>query len=88
MLKDKVVVVTGGASGFGKAASIEFAKLGAKVVVSDINDPQAVVDHISALGGLIKTMSLSKATELHFYSQLRLTFVLLPRVLVLLGLTR
>ena len=33
----KCVVVTGGASGFGKAMSLKFASAGASVVVADIN---------------------------------------------------
>ena len=38
LIKDKVVVVTGGASGIGKSLCERFAKEGAKaVVVSDIN---------------------------------------------------
>lgn len=36
-LKDKVAVITGAASGIGRACSILFAKEGAKVVIADIN---------------------------------------------------
>jgi NAD(P)-dependent dehydrogenase (short-subunit alcohol dehydrogenase family) len=44
ILKDKVVVVTGGASGIGKALSIRFAKEGARgVVVADFNEEGARV---------------------------------------------
>lgn len=36
-LQDKVTVVTGAASGFGRGISVAFARQGAKVVVSDIH---------------------------------------------------
>ncbi len=36
-LKDKVAIITGSASGIGRATAIEFGKQGAKVVVCDIN---------------------------------------------------
>jgi len=37
-IKDKVVVITGGASGIGAAVAIELAKLGAKIVLADMNE--------------------------------------------------
>ncbi len=37
-MKDKVVVVTGGASGIGAAICEEFTKLGAKIAIIDIKD--------------------------------------------------
>lgn len=51
-LKEKVAIVTGAASGMGKAIAVGYAKEGAKVVVSDINmeGAQAVVEEIKALG--------------------------------------
>jgi NAD(P)-dependent dehydrogenase (short-subunit alcohol dehydrogenase family) len=41
MLKDKVALVTGGASGIGRATAIAFGAAGAKVVFSDIRDGEA-----------------------------------------------
>jgi len=38
-LKDKVAVITGGASGIGRGTAILFAKEGARVVVADVNRP-------------------------------------------------
>lgn len=53
VLKDKVAFVTGAGSGIGKAVALLYAKEGAKVVVSDVNDEhgQAVVDEIVGQGG-------------------------------------
>ncbi|MCX6727147.1 MAG: SDR family oxidoreductase [Candidatus Shapirobacteria bacterium] len=52
-LENKVAIVTGAASGIGKAIAIIYAKEGAKVVVADINieAAQAVVSEITADNG-------------------------------------
>lgn len=51
-LKGKVAIVTGAASGIGRASSLKLAEEGAGVVVSDINPEQAgkVVDEIKVVG--------------------------------------
>lgn len=49
-LKDKVVIVTGGAGGIGKATALRFAEEGAKIVVADFADGTAVVEELQAMG--------------------------------------
>jgi len=53
ILKNKVALITGGASGIGRATAILFAQEGAAVNIADINSRQgqAVVDEIRAQGG-------------------------------------
>ena len=48
---DKVVLVTGAASGLGRVSANLFAQEGAKVVVSDVSDGSHVVAEIEAAGG-------------------------------------
>jgi NAD(P)-dependent dehydrogenase (short-subunit alcohol dehydrogenase family) len=50
-LDTKVVIVTGGAMGIGRAYCLGTAKEGARVVVADVADPTAVVKEIEARGG-------------------------------------
>lgn len=52
-LENKVAIITGSGSGIGKAIAVLFAKEGANVVVSDINEGHgnAVVEEIKKEGG-------------------------------------
>ena len=45
----KTVIVTGAGSGLGRAYALQYARLGANVVVNDVNGKaaQAIVDEIS-----------------------------------------
>ncbi|MBI2202392.1 MAG: 3-oxoacyl-ACP reductase FabG [Candidatus Rokubacteria bacterium] len=49
-LKDRVVIVTGGAQGIGRAYGLGVAREGARVVIADILDTTPVVKEIEALG--------------------------------------
>ena len=53
-LKDRVAVITGSASGIGRASALEFAKEGAKIVVADVNllGAQETVRQIESAGGM------------------------------------
>jgi NAD(P)-dependent dehydrogenase (short-subunit alcohol dehydrogenase family) len=62
-IKDKVVVVTGGASGIGRALCVRFAAEGAKgIVVSDYNGAGAL-EVSSEIGGLAVTTDVSDETQ-------------------------
>lgn len=50
LLEHKIALVTGGASGIGKAIVEEFLKEGASVAIFDIQDAQSVVEELSPLG--------------------------------------
>jgi len=53
MMTGKVVVITGGASGIGRAAALAFAREGARVVIGDVNvsGAKSVVATIKNTGG-------------------------------------
>jgi NAD(P)-dependent dehydrogenase (short-subunit alcohol dehydrogenase family) len=50
-LDDRVVIITGGAQGIGRAYCLGAAAEGARVVVADIADPTASVKEVEARGG-------------------------------------
>lgn len=62
MLKDKVVVVTGAASGIGLAIAEMFSAEQAKVVMVDINE-EALKGHCERLGAKYVVADLSKRAE-------------------------
>ena len=64
-LKDKVVVVTGGALGIGKETCLLLAKEGAKVAVTDILDEEGekLIGEIKKAGGEAKFWHLNVAAE-------------------------
>jgi 3-oxoacyl-[acyl-carrier protein] reductase len=50
--KNKSVIITGSARGIGKAIALKFAGLGAKIVITDMNEDaiKSTVDELKALG--------------------------------------
>ncbi len=50
-LKDKVAIVTGAASGIGRAIALRFAHAGARVALLDVADTDAVAKEIAAAAG-------------------------------------
>jgi multifunctional beta-oxidation protein len=57
--KNQVVLVTGGGTGLGRAYSLLFAKLGAKVVVNDVKNAEKVANEIKFTGGHALALAMS-----------------------------
>lgn len=62
MLKEKVCIVTGAASGIGLAISESFSKDGAKVIMADINE-EGLKSESSRIGGDYVVTDLSKRED-------------------------
>lgn len=69
-LKNKVVVITGAASGIGRALSIECGKLGAKLAISDIRaeDLAETAQQCREIGAEVKTYMLDTASREAIYA--------------------
>lgn len=62
-LQDKVAIITGAASGMGRAMALGYGAEGAHVIVADLNEEgaAAVVDEIEAAGGSAQSAHLDVA---------------------------
>ena len=68
-LRDKVALITGAASGIGRASALRFAQEGARVVIADVQDAagDGVAAAITAAGGqaLYVHADVSQADDVH-----------------------
>ncbi|OLT40050.1 short-chain dehydrogenase [Saccharomonospora sp. CUA-673] len=64
-VQDKVVLITGAATGIGAAAAVRLADEGATVIVTDVNESggKAVVEQITAAGGTAEFLAHDVAHE-------------------------
>lgn len=61
-LHDKVILITGAAGGIGRATSLECAKLGAKLILTDINEA-GLVETINQLDGSGHSYQMANLTN-------------------------
>jgi NAD(P)-dependent dehydrogenase (short-subunit alcohol dehydrogenase family) len=62
-LRDKVVIVTGGAKGIGRAYCLGMAAEGARVVVADVANPKSTVQDVEARGAQALGVDVSREED-------------------------
>lgn len=65
MLKNKVALITGASSGIGRAVALVWAREGAKVVVSDINEAAGEETAAMDRGWLLGALSTEASRQNH-----------------------
>lgn len=86
-LADKVAIITGAGSGMGREEALLFAREGAKVVATDINEAavQAVVKEIEAEGGQATAIAHNVASEEQWVSVVAATIEAYGKVDILVN---
>jgi NAD(P)-dependent dehydrogenase (short-subunit alcohol dehydrogenase family) len=84
-LTGRVAIVTGAASGIGKASAIRFASEGATVVVADVraDRTQRCIDEITALGGTALALGVNVSDPAQIESMITTTIATFGRLDVL-----
>ncbi len=74
-LKDKVAIVSGGASGMGQSEAMLFAREGAKVIVADLLEAEGrqTADKIGAGGGQARFVKLDVTSETNWVAAVEAT---------------
>lgn len=93
ILENKVAIITGGADGIGKAASLRFAIEGAIVVIWDLNEDKGLqtVEEIKMAGGPASFMKVNTAQFDEVEQAAKKTFELFQKIDILInnaGITR
>ncbi|MBD3921971.1 SDR family oxidoreductase [Paenibacillus sp. PR3] len=86
-LANKVAIITGAGSGMGREEALLFAREGAKVVATDINEAavQAVVKEIEAEGGVATAIAHNVASEEQWVSVVAATIEAYGKVDILVN---
>ena len=86
-LKDKVAIVSGGASGMGQSEAMLFAREGAKVIVADLLEAEGrqTADKIGAGGGQARFVKLDVTSETNWGAAVEATLAAFGKLDVLVN---